>query len=173
MKSSKRRKKDIFLGSFITMIILGFGTLIEDPFCIFYNTKIEDLMLSLPDFIVLVPFIGIIITNISFAIIANIKNRKVLFQSAIITTCLSLCSFIIFRLTPSDSNPLLLLFIPISIVFYPFAFVFEGSFSGVTCYFFDYADEWLVYLVVLVMTFIIPLAIYLLLKTHDKKKLEK
>ena len=92
MKSSKSSKKDIFLGSFIIMIFLIFGTIIEDPLLIFYNTKIEDLIFSLPDFIVLVPFIGIIAINIYFAIIANTKNRKILFKSAITTTCLSLCS---------------------------------------------------------------------------------
>ena len=170
MKSSKSSKKDIFLGSFIIMIFLIFGTIIEDPLLIFYNTKIEDLIFSLPDFIVLVPFIGIIAINIYFAIIANTKNRKILFKSAIITTCLSLSSYIIALLTPSDSNPLLLLFIPIAIVFYPFGAVFEASFSGIKYYFWDYAEDWLIYLVVLVTTFMIPLVTYFLVKTHCKKK---
>ncbi len=169
MKSSKSAKKDIFLGSFIIMIFLIFGTLIEDPFLIFYNTKIEDLIFSLPDFIVLVPFVGIIATNIYFAIIANTKKRKKLFIAAIIVTILSLLSLIVARLTPNDSNPLILLFVPFYILLYPFGLVFEASFSGISRFFWDYAEEWLIFLIVLVTTFIIPLVTYLLIKTHSKK----
>ena len=57
-----------------------------------------------------------------------------------------------------------------SIVFYPFGAVFEASFSGVKYYFWDYAEDWLIYLVVLVTTFMIPLVTYLLIKAHYKKK---
>lgn len=173
MNIVNRNKYDIFIGSISIIMFFIFGGILDDPFGLYFDTRFEDFLISLPEFLALIPFVGTMILNIIFAIISPIKKRNKLFKTAIITTSLFLVCYIVSALIPNDDNPLILLFYPINFILYPFAIGFEPSFSNLYFFFIDSKylnDSTNLYLVIVLMTVVLPTIIYLSIKKIIKAK---